>query len=155
MSETQFTELMETIATQLSGKPLDAALEDFLNKKYGVDSVEFQQLSQLCIEGEAEGWLMSREAGGVKYGRAVKPDTTAKEFSIDVVRMKDVKGPHHIHTTGEIGAIMPLEGTPLFDGRGAGWYVYKPGSDHHPTVSGGDAHVLYLLPNGSIEFTGK
>jgi hypothetical protein len=31
--------------------------------------------------------------------------------------MKDVKGPHHIHTTGEIGAIMPITGTPKFDGK--------------------------------------
>lgn len=27
--------------------------------------------------------------------------------------------------------------------------------DHHPTVSGGDAYILYLLPDGAIEFTGR
>ncbi|MGA7328046.1 MAG: DUF4863 family protein [Rhodomicrobium sp.] len=30
-----------------------------------------------------------------------------------------------------------------------------PGSSHHQTVSGGDAYVLYLLPEGAIEFTGQ
>ena len=98
---------------------------------------------------------MAREAGGIKFGRAVKPGAEARHFSVDVVRMKDVRGPHHVHTTGEIGAIMPIEGEPKFDGMPEGWYVYPPGSDHHPTVSGGDAYVLYLLPDGAIEFTGK
>ena len=67
----------------------------------------------------------------------------------------DVAGPHHIHTNGEIGAVMPIQGEPRFDDFAPGWYVYPPGSDHHPTVSGGDAYVLYLLPEGAIEFTGK
>ena len=55
----------------------------------------------------------------------------------------------------EIGAIMTISGTPKFDGIAEGWYVYGPGSDHHPTVEGGDAYVLYLLPDGAIEFTGR
>ena len=37
----------------------------------------------------------------------------------------------------------------------AGWKVYAPGSDHFPTVRGGRALVLYLLPAGAIQFTGK
>jgi hypothetical protein len=35
----------------------------------------------------------------------------------------------------------------------AGWLVYGPGTAHHPTVAGGRALVLYLLPRGAIEFT--
>jgi hypothetical protein len=31
--------------------------------------------------------------------------------------------------------------------------VYPPGSAHRPTVSGGRALVLYLLPEGRIEFS--
>jgi len=31
--------------------------------------------------------------------------------------------------------------------------VYAPGSAHRPTVSSGRALVLYLLPQGQIEFT--
>ena len=69
--------------------------------------------------------------------------------------MRDVKGPHHVHTQGEIGMIMPIDGAPRFDGIDLGWYVYAAGSDHWPTVAGGTAYVLYFLPDGAIEFTGK
>lgn len=155
MSKQAFSELVGQIASAIADKPLDSALEDFLNTTFPEDGAEFQELSALCAEGEAEGWLMARTAGGVKFGRAIKPGADAGRFSVDVVRMKDVRGPHHIHTTGEIGAIMPIEGAPLFDGKAAGWYVYPPGSDHHPTVTDGDAYVLYFLPDGAIEFTGK
>ena len=48
-----------------------------------------------------------------------------------------------------------IDDAPRFDGKEAGWYVYPPGSSHHPTVQGGDAYVLYFLPEGAIEFTGK
>ena len=47
----------------------------------------------------------------------------------------------------------PAVATARFDGHGAGWVVYGPGSAHSPTVTGGRALVLYLLPQGAIEFT--
>jgi len=153
MSIESFNTFMGKIAARIGDKPLDAALEAFLNVEYPAESAEFKELTTLCAKGEAEGWLMQREAGDIKFGRAIKPDTSAHHFSVDVVRMKDVKGPHHTHTTGEIGAIMPIEGAAEFDGKGVGWYVYPPGSSHHPTIRGGEAYVLYLLPDGAIEFT--
>jgi hypothetical protein len=48
---------------------------------------------------------------------------------------------------------MPLTATAKFDGAGRGWKVYEPGSAHNPTVTDGEAVVLYLLPDGRIEFT--
>jgi hypothetical protein len=48
---------------------------------------------------------------------------------------------------------VPIEGDARFDGRPAGWLVYPPGTAHAPTVSGGRALVLYLLPQGQIQFT--
>lgn len=155
MSKQQFLEAVSTIADRIGSRPLDSSLATFLNSEFPADGEAFAKLKSLCAEGEAEGWLMAREAGGIKFGRAVKPGAEAGNFSVDVVRMKDVKGPHHVHTTGEIGAIMGISGEPKFDGFAEGWYVYEPGSDHHPTVQGGDAYVLYLLPNGAIEFTGR
>lgn len=155
MSIEKFSTLVGNIAKAISGKALDGELETFLNAAYPAGAAEFSELKSLCEKGEDEGWLMAREAGGIRFGRAVKPGTAAAEFSVDVVRMKNVKGPHHIHTTGEIGAIMALDGDPRFDGKPEGWYVYGPGSDHHPTVTGGEAYVLYFLPDGAIEFTGK
>ena len=68
-------------------------------------------------------------------------------------RIESVKPKRHSHPNGEIDLIMPIDAAAQFDGRGAGWKVYRPGSAHHPTVSGGKALVLYLLPEGAIEFT--
>jgi hypothetical protein len=67
--------------------------------------------------------------------------------------MKDVVGPHHRHPKGEVDLIMPIQGDAKFDNHGAGWIVYGPNSAHNPTVINGTALVLYLLPDGEIEFT--
>ncbi|MDQ0316470.1 4-hydroxylaminobenzoate lyase [Amorphus orientalis] len=155
MSQQAFFELVGRIADRMGDRPLDADLAALLNEDFPKDGKDFAELRALCAEGEAEGWLMKREAGGIKFSRPVKPGAEAGRFSVDVVRMKDVRGPHHVHTTGEVGAIMPIEGDARFDGMEEGWYVYPPGSDHHPTVSDGDAYVLYFLPDGEIEFTGR
>ena len=48
---------------------------------------------------------------------------------------------------------MPIEGDATFDGRPAGWLVCPPGSSHRPTVAQGRSLVLYLLPEGRIDFT--
>lgn len=155
MSSQEFLTLIQDVAQSLEGLSVDAEMAAHLNRSYPRQGETFARLSALCAQGEQEGWLMQREAGGIKYGRAVKPGFEAGRFSVDVVRMKDVAGPHHIHTMGEIGAIIPIDGAPRFDGFEPGWYVYPPGSDHHPTVTDGDAYILYLLPEGAIEFTGK
>ncbi len=155
MSLNEFQSLVGEVAASLEGRAVDETMAQHLNEVYPLGGDTFERLTALCAAGETEGWLMSREHDGIRFGRAIKPGAEAGSFSVDVVRMKDVKGPHHIHTNGEIGAIMPISGTPKFDGFGAGWYVYPAGSDHHPTVTEGDAYVLYLLPDGAIEFTGK
>jgi hypothetical protein len=155
MSQTEFEDFMGEIATAIGDRPVDAALATFLGDTFGAAGETFKAVEALCIAGEAEGWICGREMGGIKFGRVIKPGGAAGRFSVDVVRMRDVKGPHHIHPNGEIGMIMPIEGDAKFDGAGRGWYVDPPGSDHWPTVEGGDAYVLYLLPDGAIEFTGK
>ena len=155
MSQARFNEIMADIAKEIGERPVDESLATFLSEKFAPDGAVFKEVETLCRDGETGGWLCGREMGGIKFGRVVKPGTTAGKFSIDVVRMNDVKGPHHVHPNGEIGMIMPLAGTPKFDGFPRGWYVDPPGSDHWPTVEGGDAFVLYLLPDGAIQFTGK
>ena len=97
--------------------------------------------------------MCAHEAGGIRYGRIFKPDAELHGFSVDVVDMDDVVGPHHAHPNGEIDLVMPQKGNALFDDQPAGWVVYPPGSAHRPTVSNGRALVMYLLPEGSIEFT--
>jgi hypothetical protein len=155
MSVEVFDALVSEIAASMSGFEVDSSLETFLNEIYGVGTPEFGNLRDLCGKGEREGWLLKQEAGGIKFGRVIKANTSAGPFSVDVVRMKDIEGPHHIHANGEIGAVLAIDGSPKFDGKAEGWYVYPPGSHHRPTVSGGDAYVLYYLPQGAIEFTGR
>jgi len=48
--------------------------------------------------------------------------------------------------------VMPITGGAQFNGEGRGWSLFEPGSDHSPTVTGGEALVLYMLPAGKIEF---
>lgn len=144
---------MATLTAELAGRPLDAALDTWLNAEHGAGSATYRALRQACETGVAEGWLCEREGGGLRYGRIFKPAPDLHGFSVDVVDMKDLAGPHHTHPTGEIDLIMPLDGSARFDGRPAGWLVCPPGSAHRPTVSGGRALVLYLLPEGRIDFT--
>jgi len=144
-----------SITQQIAAKPLDQNLEDWLNQHHGVESDSYQALKASCIQGVAEGWLCKYEGGGLRYGRIFKPAEDLSGFSVDVVDMKDIAGPHHVHPEGEIDLILPLDEGALFDGHPAGWMVTPAGSAHSPTVSHGRALVLYLLPNGRIEFTAK
>lgn len=153
--EDQFRRAVGHVAEAIGARPLDADLESFLNASFPPGAATFDTLEQLAFTGVKEGWLCNRTAGGIAFGRAVKPGQDAGTFSVDVVVMDNIAGPHHVHTTGEIGMIMPIDGEPLFDGKARGWYVYPPGSAHFPTVTGGKACILYLLPDGAIEFTGK
>lgn len=139
----------ETIGTHA----LDAVLEEKLNDTFPAGGEWFAKAVELCQRGVSEAWLCGREAGGIKFGRAVKEGAATHGMSVDVVEMADVVGPHHAHPNGEIDLVMPIDESAEFDGRGAGWKVYEPGTAHCPTVSSGRALVLYLLPDGAIEFT--
>ncbi|GAA4343460.1 hypothetical protein GCM10023165_25930 [Variovorax defluvii] len=153
MSKESFHQIVADVTTQIAGRPLNDELDRWLNTVHGPGSESYQRLKEACIDGVAEGWLCDREGGGIKYGRVFRPEAALAGFSVDVVDMQDIQGPHHTHPNGEIDLIMPLEGDATFDGRPAGWCVYPPGSAHHPTVASGRALVLYLLPEGQIQFT--
>ena len=153
MTPAEFRLEIAALTLQLAGRPLDAALDTWLNAEVGLGSQTYMRLKTGCQAGAAEGWLCNREGGGIRYGRIFKPADDLHGFSVDVVDVQDLAGPHHSHPNGEIDLLMPLEGDALFDGRPAGWIVYPPGSAHRPTVSQGRALVLYLLPAGAIQFT--
>ena len=148
-----FRERIARLAAAIGARPLDAALDAWLNAEHGAASATFAELRQSCQQGVAEGWLCDREGGGIRYGRVFKPAPDLNQFSVDVVDMSDIAGPHHAHPNGEIDLVLPITSGATFDGRGAGWVVYGPGSAHRPTVAGGRALVLYLLPEGRIDFT--
>ena len=153
MSPNEFREHLATFTASLAGRPLDAELDAWLNTEHGPSSATYATLKKGCQAGVAAGWLCDREGGGIRYGRVFKAEDALHRFSVDVVDMRDLAGPHHTHPNGEIDLIIPIEGDALFDGRPAGWLVCPPGSAHRPTVSQGRALVLYLLPEGRIDFT--
>ena len=153
MSPKEFREMLATVTAQLAGRPLDARLDVWLNAEHGAASATYSGLREACIAGVKDGWLCDREGGGIRYGRIFKPADDLHGFSVDVVDMTDIAGPHHTHPNGEIDLIMPMDDSAQFDGRPAGWLVCSPGSAHRPTVTQGRALVLYLLPQGSITFT--
>jgi hypothetical protein len=153
LSPTEFRQQIPSLSAQLAGRPLDAALDRWLNAEHGPGSATYAALAAACQAGVAAGWMCEREAGGLRYGRVVKPAPDVHGYSVDVVDMNDCDGPHHTHPNGEIDLVMPLEGEARFCGRPAGWLVCPPGSAHVPSVKGGRALVLYLLPEGRIDFT--
>lgn len=153
MTPQQFADLIAPITEWIGDRALDDALDADLNRAFPPNGPVFQSVLEACRAGIAAGWMCNREGGGIKYGRVVKPGPASHGFSVDVVEMENLAGPHHSHPEGEIDMIMPLSGQARFDGRGAGWLVYGPRSAHRPTVSDGRALVLYLLPQGRIEFT--
>jgi hypothetical protein len=153
MSAEHFRAQLVQLSAAIAGRPVDAALDAWLNAEHGAQSSTYAALKASCEQGVAEGWLCNREGGGIRYGRIFKPADDLQGFSVDVVDMRDIAGPHHVHPQGEIDLIMPLDEGATFDGRPAGWCVYPAGSAHSPTVRNGRALVLYLLPQGQIEFT--
>jgi len=154
MSASELVSLIAPVAAFCAGKPVDAALEDALARQFPADGPVFAAIARCLRDGIADGSLCDREAGGIRFSRPAKPSPATHDFSVDVVTYGDLAGPHHTHPTGEIDMIVPLDPPARFDGRGAGWLVYGPGSGHRPTIGGGRAAVLYLLPQGAIQFTG-
>ncbi|MDW3207113.1 MAG: DUF4863 family protein [Alphaproteobacteria bacterium] len=153
MTPDDFSALMREVSETIGPRPLNSDLDTFLNQAFPGDGDMVARIEQACRTGISEGWLCQNEHGGIRFGRPIKPSLAEHKFSVDVVVMDDCKGPHHAHPTGEIDLILPDDDGADFDGRGRGWLVYEPGTAHFPTVSGGKAIVLYLLPNGEIEFT--
>jgi len=152
MTRDLFFLLVKPVMAFCAGRQVDADLGTALEEQFPHDGNTFMSIQRACQDAIAAGWMCDREHGGIRYGRVFKPDAASHDFSVDVVHMENVAGPHHRHPNGEIDLIMPLTPGAQFDGHGAGWLVYPPDSAHPPTVSGGAAIVLYLLPGGAIDF---
>lgn len=146
-------ELVEPVTRHVADRALDASLELELNRRFPGKGETVQAIASACHAGIAAGWLCTQGAGKRRFGRVFEPDDALAGFSVDVVDITDLVGNHHVHPNGEIDLIMPVDPAAKFDGRGAGWLVYGPGSGHRPTVTEGRALVLYLLPQGRIEWT--
>ena len=155
ITQEQFGELIAEITAFLADKPVDANLAAALNQRFPATGETFRRIREACDQAIAAGWMCAREHGGIRYGRVIDAGPDTHGFSVDVVHMNDLKGPYHRHPGGEIDLVMPLDPDAKFDGHGAGFCVYGPDSAHYPTVRGGAALVLYLLPEGAIDFKAR
>ena len=154
MDRNKFRKLIEPVSAAISGRSVDAGLEEHLCRLFPPESDSFKAIEAACHEAIAAGWMCAQGGPGRRFGRVIEAGPDTDGLSVDVVDLEDIVGPHHRHPTGEICMIMPVTETAKFDGKSRGWKVYEPGSAHHPTVTEGEALVLYLLPDGRIEFTG-
>ncbi len=127
------------------------AAREELVRRLDPDSDEGRELSAALVRLLEEGSVADRGEPPVKYSRAAKASDETSGFSIDVVDMSG-PGPRHRHPNGEMNWCIALDGDPRFGGKAPGWVVEVPGSEHVPTVSGGRMLIVYLLPDGAIEF---
>tara|TARA_R110000851_G_scaffold278768_1_gene431876 strand:+ start:6594 stop:7061 length:468 start_codon:yes stop_codon:yes gene_type:complete len=148
-----FQQLIQKVTNHIGDRPLDKTLQDDLNQTFPAGGDVYNDIVDACRTGVAQGWMCQHEGGGIRYGRVIKPTDSLNGYSVDVVDMKDLAGPHHRHPNGEVDLIMPIDNDARFDNHPAGWLVYGPDTAHRPTVTQGQALVLYLLPEGKIEFT--
>lgn len=153
MNQDQFQTLMRPVMDAIAGKAIDQQLAQDLNRDFPANGDAFKAIDTACHEAIEAGWMCAHGDQGRRFGRVIKPTPKSHNLSVDVVQLTDIVGPHHSHPTGEICMTMPVTLGAKFDGQGAGWCVNEPGSAHNPTVTGGEALVLYLLPGGEIQFT--
>lgn len=146
---------LRRVMDDIAGEPLAPALEATLNGRYGVGSEAYRTLSGLLLQGVEEGWAAYAPIGDdpdYRRGRIQEPCEETHQISVESGLLRDVKGQYHRHTTGEINMIIPIDPDGAFCGQGAGWKVFAPMSEHYPTVTGGKVLIMYLLPQGRIEY---
>ena len=150
----EFEAVMRPVMEMIADTGVVPGLEEKLKLSFPPDDGVFREVEQACHQANEAGWMCTQGGEGRRFGRVVEPSDGTHDLSIDVVDLTDIVGPHHRHPTGEVCMVMPVSEDAKFDGHPAGWCVNLPGTAHHPTVTGGRAVVLYLLPEGKIEFTG-
>lgn len=128
-----------------------AAAQASLEEAFPTGGAFVQGLRAAMEAGVADGTLCHLGEDPVRYSRMFKADEDSRGLSADAVLMS-APGPRHRHPNGEVDLCFALDGEPQFDGNPPGWTVYAPGSEHVPTVRGGTMLILYLLPQGAIEF---
>ncbi|MCW8944494.1 MAG: DUF4863 family protein [Sedimenticola sp.] len=153
MNVEQFQQLLKPLTDMVSQMPIDKALEGALTAKYPPGNELFESIDKACHEAIKAGWMCAQGDEGRRFGRVIEPADETGQLSVDVVDLIDIAGPHHRHPLGEVCMVLPITEGALFDGKPRGWCVYPPESQHRPTVTNGQALVLYLLPEGQIDFT--
>ncbi|WP_299438797.1 DUF4863 family protein [uncultured Rhodospira sp.] len=147
------TDLLAPVIGEIAAVPWNAALAERLNAMFPPDGPLFSALEARCDDGITTGWMGLQGDEVRKGARVIEPGAATGGLSVDVVQLIDFCGPHHRHPNGEVCAVMPADAAGQFDGNPRGWAVYPPGSDHWPAVTGGRVRILFLLPDGAIEYT--
>lgn len=153
MSSATLTEVFRPLLDAARGIDLSDPLhaEERLRERFDPSGEAAQKLNRELVALYEEGQIANRGEAPVKWGRVAKPEESTYGFSIDVVHMT-APGPKHRHPKGEIDYCIALDGEPTFDARSDGWIVLPPDSVHVPTVAGGTMLIVYLLPDGEMEF---
>ena len=122
---------------------------DLIRRAFSGETVS--RLGESFERGISDGWICHHGKDPVRFSRIAKPDGPNQPFSIDAVLMEG-PGPKHRHPLGEISICYPVAGDPSFDGKPPGWVVKAVDSTHIPTVTGGSMRIIYLLPEGAMEW---
>ncbi|MHC4515121.1 MAG: 4-hydroxylaminobenzoate lyase [Planctomycetota bacterium] len=146
----RLAELVDPVIQVLQDFSLEdpAAVQAELERQFPMAGETVQGIRTMMVEGQEQGWLLTNAAGGIQFGRIAKDRAG---FSVDAVLCSG-PGPRHRHPNGEVDLLFATDGNPEFDGHAEGWAVYGPGSEHVPAVAGGEMLILYLLPEGAIEW---
>ncbi len=155
MDINEFQNLLKPVTDFVSRQAVDSALAEELNRRFPPGDELFNDIEGACHEAISQGWMCAQGSPGRRFGRVIEASEASGKLSVDVVELANFVGPHHRHPTGEICMVMPVTEAARFDDMGRGWCVFEPDSEHRPTVTGGEALVLYMLPDGKIEFTGQ
>ena len=153
MEISEFQALLKPVIELISSMTIDAKLNEELNRRFPPGGEVFDAIEKACHEAIAAGWMCANGEEGRRWGRVIEPSEETSGLSVDVVDLTDLVGSHHSHPGGEICMVMPITPGAQFDGTPRSWLVFEPGTSHHPTVSNGEALVLYMLPDGKIDFT--
>ena len=154
MKISEFQALLKPVTDLISSGAINGTLAKNLNNQFPPGGETFDAIERACHEAIADGWMCANgDEGGPRWGRVIEPCEETGGLSVDVVDLADLVGGHHSHPGGEVCMVMPITPGAQFDGTDRGWCVFAPETGHHPTVSNGQALILYLLPDGKIEFT--
>lgn len=153
MKISEFKSLLKPVIDLVSTMEINSRLFNELNRRFPPGSEVFDSIESACHEAIADGWMCANGDPGRRWGRVIEPSEETGGLSVDVVDLTDLVGSHHSHPGGEICMVMPITPEALFDGVSRGWCVFEPGSGHYPTVSDGEALILYMLPDGKIDYT--
>ncbi len=153
MTVEEFKSLLGPVIDLVTRTGIDSELSGELNRRFPPGGEVFDSIENACHEAIAEGWMCANGDPGRRWGRVIEPCQETGGLSVDVVDLTDLVGSHHGHPGGEICMVMPITPEARFDGTSRGWCVFEPGSGHHPTVTNGEALILYMLPDGKIDYT--